>query len=268
MEIIVMGCGTSQGVPLVAHDNLGLDLKNPRNWRTRTSVHVVIEGHHVQVDAAPEFRLQCLHNNIQEVDSFILTHGHADHVLGMDDLRQFCTNNGGQAIPVYTTENGVRRVSAIYPYAIGEAASPGYIALDLYLMPKKLTLPGGGIVHAVVLPHGAEPTLGLVFEEPSTNTRFAYYTDCKAVPRDALELAHGCDVAILDGLRPTFHPTHMTIGKACEMAVKMEAKQAYITHMTYQIDYDTYTKSLAAEFPTVGLCYDGLRIQLGKKRSA
>ena len=84
MEIIVMGCGTSQGVPLVAHDNAGLDLKNPRNWRTRTSVHVIIGGHHVQVDAAPEFRLQCIHNQIPRVDSFILTHGHADHILGID----------------------------------------------------------------------------------------------------------------------------------------------------------------------------------------
>ena len=83
-----MGCGTSQGVPLVAHDNPGIDLKNPRNWRTRTSVHVVIEGHHVQVDAAPEFRLQCLRNDIRDVDTFILTHGHADHVAGNAALRE------------------------------------------------------------------------------------------------------------------------------------------------------------------------------------
>jgi phosphoribosyl 1,2-cyclic phosphate phosphodiesterase len=262
MEIIVMGCGTSQGVPLVAHDNPGLDLNNPRNWRTRTSVHVVIEGHHVQVDAAPEFRLQCLQNKIPDVNTFILTHGHADHILGMDDLRQFCTNNDGSPIPVYTTETGKKRVEAIYPYAIGEAASPGYIALDLFLMPPELHLPGGGIVRSVLLPHGNEPTLGLVFEEPSTGKRFAYFTDCKTVPKAAMELARDCDLAILDGLRPNFHPTHMTIGKACEVSVELNARQTYITHMTYQIDYERYTQSLAIEYPKVGLCYDGLRIVL------
>ena len=108
-----MGCGTSQGVPLVAHDNPGLDQANPKNWRSRTSIHVVIEGHHVQVDAAPEFRLQCLQNKVPAVDTFILTHGHADHVLGMDDLRQYCTNNGGAAIPVYSTEQGLKRVETV-----------------------------------------------------------------------------------------------------------------------------------------------------------
>ncbi|MFM9147632.1 MAG: MBL fold metallo-hydrolase, partial [Verrucomicrobiota bacterium] len=126
MEIIVMGCGTSQGVPLPAHDNPGLDLKEPRNWRTRASVHVVIEGHHVQVDAAPEFRLQCIHNDIRKVDTFILTHGHADHVLGIDDLRQFCTNQGGLAIPVHSTPTGLDRVRAIFPYALMERSFSGY----------------------------------------------------------------------------------------------------------------------------------------------
>jgi phosphoribosyl 1,2-cyclic phosphate phosphodiesterase len=123
MEILIMGCGTSQGCPLPAHDNPGLDLKDPRNWRARTSVHVVIEGHHVQVDAAPEFRTQCLKYDVREVDTFILTHGHADHVLGMDDLRQFCTNKGGAAIPVYSTEVGLERIKAIFPYAVGKPAA-------------------------------------------------------------------------------------------------------------------------------------------------
>ncbi|MBJ7494125.1 MAG: MBL fold metallo-hydrolase [Opitutales bacterium] len=262
MEIIVMGCGTSQGVPLVAHDNPGLDLSNSKNWRTRTSVHVMIEGHHVQVDAAPEFRMQCLVNRVNEIDSFILTHGHADHVLGMDDLRQFCNNNG-KAMPVYTTAQGKLRIEAIYPYAIGALASPGYIELDVSLFPKELKLPGGGIVTSTVLPHGSESTLGLIFYEPSTGKKFVYYTDCKTLTREAIALAQDCDVAILDGLRPNFHPTHMTIGKACEMSVEINAKQAYITHMTYQTDYGKWPESeLAIAYPKVGLCYDGQRIIL------
>ena len=261
-----MGCGTSQGVPLVAHDNPGIDLKNPRNWRTRTSVHVVIEGHHVQVDAAPEFRLQCLRNDIRDVDTFILTHGHADHVLGMDDLRQFCTNRGGAAIPVFTTPIGQQRIEAIFPYALGAPAASGYVALDVALMPSELVLPGGGIVRSTLLPHGRESTLGLVFEEPSTGARFAYYTDCKEVTAEALRLGADADLAVIDGLRPNYHPTHLSIDEACAAAVALRAKRALITHMTYQIDYETYTARLRRTFPTVRLCYDGKRIRLGERK--
>ncbi len=262
MEIIVMGCGTSQGVPLVAHPNDGLDLSNRRNWRTRTSVHVVLGGHRIQVDAAPEFRLQCIDNKIPAVDTFILTHAHSDHILGMDDLRQFCTNQGGRPIPVYTTEWGMERIAAIYPYALGLPKSFGYVALDVKLMPAKLVLPGGTI-EQVRLPHGSEQTLGLVFTEAATGAKFAYYTDCKELTPEAYRLGAGADVAILDGLRPNPHPTHMSFSEACAAAETLGAKRTFITHMTYQIDYDTYTQKLAKTHPTVGLCYDGLRLQLG-----
>lgn len=270
MEIIVMGCGTSQGVPLVAHDNPGIDLSDQRNWRSRASVHVVIEGHHVQVDAAPEFRMQCLRNDIREVDTFILTHGHADHVLGMDDLRQFCTNKGGAAIPVHTTPVGMERVRAIYPYAIGAPAASGYVALTLNLMPSELVLPGGGIVRSAILPHGHESTLGLVFEEPSTRTKFTYFTDCKSVPLEAQEIGSDADLLIIDGLRPNLHPTHMSVDEACRAAIELRARRSLITHMTYQVDYATYTEKLRQEYPghDIGLCHDGLRIRLGANAPA
>ncbi len=261
MEITVLGCGTSQGVPLIAHPNTGLDRANPRNWRTRTSIHVVIEGHAVQVDTGPEFRLQCLHNQIENIDTVLLTHGHADHVLGMDDLRQFCTNKEGAAIPVYSTPEGLGRVRAIFPYATDKPKSDGYVSLTLHAMPEVLELPGGGIVRSTILPHGV-PVLGLVFEEPSTGARFAYYTDCKRVPSAAVKLAQGCDVAILDGLRPAWHPTHMTVEDACQASKAIGAKRSFLTHMTYQIDYDTWTQKLAETYPNVGLCYDGMRLKL------
>lgn len=264
MEIIVLGCGTSQGVPLVAHDNPGWDRGEPRNWRTRSSIHVVIEGHHVQVDTGPEFRMQCLSNDIREVDSVILTHGHADHILGMDDLRQFCHARGGAAIPVYSTEEGLGRIRTIFPYAIGKTKVDGYVNLDLRDMPEALELPGGGIVRTTLLPHGVD-VLGLVFEEPSTGSRFAYYTDCKRVPPAARELARGVDVAILDGLRPEWHPTHMTVDEACEAAEAIGAGVTYLTHMTYQVDYATYTRKLERSHPRVRLAHDGLRIRLDRR---
>src|SRR5262245_57027325 len=90
MEVIFLGPGRSQGVPFIACDCAVCRSPDPRNRRTRSSVHVVMDGLHVQVDAAPEFRLQWLREKIARMDFFILTHGHADHVAGMDDLRRFC----------------------------------------------------------------------------------------------------------------------------------------------------------------------------------
>jgi phosphoribosyl 1,2-cyclic phosphate phosphodiesterase len=181
----------------------------------------------------------------------------------MDDLRQFCTNKGGAAIPVYSTEVGLERIKAIFPYAVGKPAASGYVSLGLSLMPSKLVLPGGGIIRSTLLPHGNESTLGLVFEEPSTGAKFAYYTDCRAMTEKSLELGEHSDLAILDGLRPNPHPTHMTVDQACQAAHDLRAKRALLTHMTYQIDYDTYTAQLRETHPKVGLCYDGLRIRLG-----
>lgn len=261
MEITVLGCGTSQGVPLVAHSNPGWDRGEPRNWRTRSSIHVVIEGHHVQVDCGPDFRSQCLNCGLTEVDTVILTHGHADHVLGMDDLRQFCTNRSGASIPLYSTDEGLARVQAIFPYAIGKPASSGYVALDPRLMPTELVLPGGGIVRSTLLPHGVD-VLGLVFEEPSTGARLAYFTDCKRVPAAARALAQGVDVAIIDGLRPEWHPTHLTVDEACDVAQAIGARQSYLTHMTYQVDYATYSRKLASTHPRVALAHDGLKLRL------
>src|ERR1051325_11354190 len=146
MEVVFLGTGTSQGVPMIACDCAVCTSQDPRNHRTRASVHVVMDGLHVQVDGAPELRLQCLREKITFVDFFILTHGHADHIAGMDDLRRFCDLKGGEALTVYSTDEGISRVLATYPYAIMERpVVKGYPAFKLLEMPIELDLPQGRI---------------------------------------------------------------------------------------------------------------------------
>lgn len=106
MKLVFMGTGTSQGVPVIGYDSSGIDLSNPRNWRTRSCAHLYAGGREIQIDAGPEFRLQCLKNSVSRADAFILTHGHADHIAGMDDLRRFCDSAEGNAIDVYSNEYG------------------------------------------------------------------------------------------------------------------------------------------------------------------
>jgi phosphoribosyl 1,2-cyclic phosphate phosphodiesterase len=259
MEVTFLGTGTSQGVPMIACDCPVCTSTDPRNRRTRCSIHVVMGGLHVQVDAAHEFREQCLRSDLRKLDIFILTHGHADHVNGMDDLRRFCDLGGGRALPVYSTPEGLGRVGAIFPYAIRErAVVHGYPAFDLAEMPAVLEFEQG-IIRATLLPHGQMNVLGLVFEERASGVKFVYYTDCKRVPAEAVELAKGAHAVVLDGLRPEEHPTHMNIAQAIEAAHAIGAPVTYLTHLTHAIDHGPFEASLP---PGIRLAYDGLRLSL------
>ncbi len=259
MEVIFLGTGTSQGVPMIACGCAVCASPDPRNHRTRTSIHVVMDGLHVQVDAAPEFRLQCLREKIEKLDLFILTHGHADHIAGMDDLRRFCDLIGGEALTVHTTEEGMGRVLAMYPYAMAERPiAKGYAAFKLVDMPPVLDLPQGTI-QSTLLPHGGINTLGLVFTERSSGKKFVYYTDCKRVPREAIAFARGADAVVLDGLRPLPHPSHLSVEEAVAVAREIGAPRTLLTHLTHLSDH----MALAAALPRgVEPAFDGLRLQL------
>jgi len=259
MEVIFLGTGTSQGVPMIACDCAVCTSPDPRNRRTRSSIHVIMDGLHVQVDAAPEFRVQCLRESIRQLDVFILTHGHADHVTGMDDLRRFCDLRGGTALPVHTTEEGMSRVLAMFPYAMSEVPiAKGYAAFKLVDMPPMMDLPQGTI-QSTLLPHGGINTLGLVFTERSSGKRFVYYTDCKRLPREAVEFARGADAVVLDGLKPQSHPSHMSIEEACVAAHEIGGKQTWLTHMTHHIDHGPAEAALPHG---IKFAYDGLRLTI------
>lgn len=232
---------------------------DPRNRRTRSSVHVVMDGLHVQVDAAPELRLQCLRESVDRLDVFILTHGHSDHLAGMDDLRRFCDQRDGAALTVHTTAEGAERVRAMFPYAIAErATSRGYAAFRLAAMPALMDLPQGTIA-STLLPHGSSETLGLVFTERSSGRRFAYYTDCKALTPESVALARGADAVVLDGLRPQPHPSHMSIGEAVAAAGALGAGRVWLTHLTHLTDHAQAEAGLPAG---IFLAHDGLRISI------
>ncbi len=259
MEVTFLGTGTSQGVPMIACDCAVCTSDDPRDKRTRCCIHVVMDGLHIQVDASSEFRLRCVEEKVNWIDFFILTHGHADHIVGMDDLRRFCDMHGGEALQVYSTNEGIGRVKSVYPYAISERPiSRGYAAFKLELMPAKLEMELGTI-ESTLLPHGGVNTLGLVFTERSSGKKFTYYTDCKEVPDEAIALARGSDVVVLDGLRPTPHPSHMTIGEATEIAAEIGAPLSYLTHLTHLTSHAEVEEELPE---SVRVAYDGLKLNL------
>ncbi len=261
MEVIFMGTGTSHGVPMIGCDCAVCKSENPKNKRTRTSVHIIIAGAHIQVDASPEFRLQCLANDVKEIDMVILTHGHADHVAGLDDMRRFVDFNDGEGLPVYAFEDTQDRLRNMYPYAVRDRPEfRGYPAFIPHLVePFQNFEFEWGKLETTVLPHGRFDVMGLVFTEAGTGQKFTYYTDCKEVGEEQTEMAKGSDLVVLDGLRYSMHPTHMCVDEATEAASRIGAPLTYFTHMTHEIDHDVSESKLPKG---VRFAYDGLRLEL------
>ena len=149
------------------------------------------------------------------------------------------------------------RTRSVFPYAIADRPiSKGYAAFNVVAMPPVLELPQGTI-RSTLLPHGGISTLGLVFEERSTGKKFVYYNDCKCVPQEAVALAQGATVVVLDALRPDLHPSHMNMAEACAAAAEIGSPTTYLTHTTHGVDYTEWSAKLPVG---VQLAYDGLRL--------
>jgi len=147
----------------------------------------------------------------------------------------------------------------MYPYAVRDKPEfRGYPAFKLHNMPAALDLPQGTI-RSVLLPHGRVEVLGLVFEERSTGAKFTYYTDCKRVSPEAVELARGSRAVVLDGLRQEPHPTHLCIAEAIDVAAQIGAPMTYLTHLTHTIDHGPVEAELP---PSVKLAHDGLKLSI------
>lgn len=259
MKLIFLGTGTSQGVPVIGCECRTCLSEDPRNTRFRTHVHVEMGSLNIQVDAAPEFRIQALRHSIPKVDLVVLTHGHSDHILGMDDMRRYCRFRDGAALPVFTNKEGEDRMRSVFGYAIGKRSKvPGYPAFLPRQMPKRLKLDDGEI-RSICQSHGNYDTLGILFEEKETGKRLAYFTDCDSVSAKAIKLAKGADVVVLDGLRNRPHKSHMSIEQAVEAAQQIGAGKSYLIHMTHEIEHEATETTLPEG---VFLSYDNLIVEI------
>ena len=259
MKLFFLGTGTSQGVPVIGCSCRTCVSSDPRDTRFRTHVHVEMGDLNIQIDAAPEFRIQALKHSIPKVDLVVLTHGHSDHILGMDDMRRYCDLRKGEALPVYTNDEGESRMRSIFGYAIGERPKvPGYPAFLPQRMPEVLEV-AGGVIRSTVQSHGSFDTLGVVLEEVRSGRKLAYFTDCDSVSGEAVELAKGADVVVLDALRMKSHRSHMSIKEAVAAASRIGAKQTYLIHMTHEIEHAVVDASLPAG---VNLAYDNLVVEV------
>lgn len=259
-EITMLGTGTSIGVPVIGCDCPVCTSDDPKNQRTRCSIHVKTpDGLAFVVDTGPDFRAQCLREGITHLDAAIYTHEHTDHIIGFDELRRFTV--GAEAeLPIYASAACLRRIESAFHYAFnGENRYVGYLKPKPHVIAGPFHL-GGTTVTPLPVKHGKVETHGFLFEHEGRDGRFVYLPDAKSIPDESLDLMRNVDLLILDGLHDSPHPTHLTIEEATAIALELEARQTWLTHFSCRVDYQKVGPSLPE---SVDLAWDGLRLSVG-----
>lgn len=256
LELTILGCGTSTGVPLINCKCRVCRSHNPRNKRLRTSAWIRWKGKSLLIDASTDFRQQALKHRIKHLDAVLFTHPHADHVNGIDELR--CYNFTQKSrIPVYgngwtTAELGEKFK---YIFTPGAQEGGGIPLLDLHAIGQdaRQVEIAGLRVEPVRLMHGSKESLGYKFDG------VAYLTDCSYIPDQSLEKVKGIDVLVIDCLREKPHGTHFNLDQALEVIARLRPRKAYLTHLSHDVDY----AALARKLPRgVYPAFDGLRIKV------
>lgn len=253
LTLTVLGSGTSVGVPTIGCHCKVCTSEDPRNRRLRPSLLVRWPGHSIVIDTGPDFRQQALAARIEQIDAILYTHAHADHILGIDDLRPFNFHQRG-AIPIYCTAATLEVIQRVFAYIFhagpSESSRP---KIQPVLFDGDAFNVAGLDFLPVTLKHGSGPCHGFRFASA------AYLTDHSEIPEDSLPLLSGLDVLFLDALRYKPHPTHSTVDQSLRTVELLKPRRAYFTHISHDLEHERAESLLPSN---VRLAYDGLEIAL------
>ena len=251
LKITVLGSGTSVGVPTLGCHCAVCTSTDPRDNRLRPSVLVSYGGHRVVIDTAPDFRQQALRAGLDRVDAVLFTHGHFDHIMGLDDVRPFNLRQKGR-IPVYAAPEAMASVRRVFDYIFAPEEPESWVAK---LDPRPID--GGPLdlfgMHFTPVPvlHGNRTIHGFRFGAA------AYLTDHSAIPDSSMDLLRGLDVLFLDALRYKPHPTHSTVERSIETVERLAPRRAFFTHLCHDLGHERAESMLP---PHIRLAFDGMEI--------
>ncbi len=289
MKLTFLGTGTSHGVPVIACDCAVCTSKDPHDKRTRSAAYIqTSDNKYILIDVGPDFRQQALRENIRKIDAILLTHSHADHLHGIDDLRNFSCIMSNKPenplnekydkppIPIYTNHSAAEHLRHSFGYLFSEKAEGGgHAKIALHEQKEPFSLDNTTIT-PIPMMHGTLETLGWLLAEGNSDEKksIAYLTDCNYISVESIELIHknaGKLVhLVIDGLRIKEHSTHFNFLQALEVAGKIGAEHVWFTHLTHNSSHDetaAYMAEHRSEFPglktakTLLPAYDGLVIE-------
>ena len=253
-RVIVLGSGTSHGVPMIGCTCAVCRSTDPRDRRSRPSIYLDVEdGPAILVDTSTDLRQQALANGIDRVDAILFTHSHADHIMGLDDVRRFNVMQSGP-IPAYADARTAVDLRRTFSYVFDPPSEKGggIPQLSLTTINGRFNVGGMGI-QPVPIFHGSRPILGFRFGS------LAYLTDCNRLADEAWPLLDGIDVLILDALRHRPHPTHFTVAEALQVVERVKPRHTYFTHVCHDLAHAATNQSLPRG---VELAYDGLALTI------
>jgi phosphoribosyl 1,2-cyclic phosphate phosphodiesterase len=252
VELLFLGTGTSAGVPMIGCHCAVCTSPDPHDKRTRPSVLISYGNARILVDTTPELRLQCVANHIDRINAIVFTHAHADHIMGLDDVRRFNTLIGGP-LDVWADQPTHDALSRCFAYAFGEPRAEEKTYRP-NLLRRIIDGPfeiAGVQWTPIPLYHGDMPVLGFRVGN------LAYCTDVSRIPEQSFDLLHGLDALVLDALQYKIHATHFSVEQAIEAADRIGAKQTWFTHIAHALPHAATNAALP---PMMQLAYDGLTV--------
>jgi len=254
LKITVLGSGTSVGVPTPGCHCAVCQSADPRDNRLRPSVLLAYGGHNVVIDTTPDFRTQVLRAKMDRLDAVLYTHSHADHLMGLDDVRPFNFHQGAQ-IPIFADAGTLSVIQRCFPYIFRcEERQSSVPQLEVNTLNGPFELFGQEFVPIRLL-HGRSSIFGFRFGGA------AYLTDHSDIPPESMEQLRGLDVLFLDALRHKPHPTHSTVERSVQTVMQLAPRRAFFTHISHDLPHSETESVLPSH---IRLAYDGLEIMVGE----
>lgn len=250
-KCILLGTGTSQGIPVIGCKCAVCLSTNPKDTRLRTSAMLVLGDVQIVIDTGPDFRQQMLNTQIDRLDAVLITHQHNDHIIGLDDVRPFNFKQK-MAMPLFASKEVINEIRLKFNYAFAENKYPGAPSFETYEIDKKAFSIKGHSIQPIHYMHGNLSVIGFRI------SNLAYVTDIKSISNKEIEKLFGLSVLVLSALHHNEHHSHFNLQQALDFIEQVKPEQAYLTHLSHRMGRHNSIIDLLPNNVSIG--YDGQEI--------